>query len=161
MRISRAVVAAAVLALFPQPGMAKDDFAAPASLERRSDAFLGLNLRLPLGRERAPVPEARVRFSLDHSLVDRRTGKQVDLRAQGMEFGFNGAGKPALYLGGRQIDETLRSFGLDGDRPDIGTFALVAGGAVAAATLLFVATNDKVDDPETVTFSGPDQVGDD
>ncbi len=129
--------AGAMLMLGAQPCLAADDMPGLGQLERRSGAFAGANLKMPLGARKAANPTARLQLGMRH--VQRDSAGRLPTRTQQiglLELGGAGSGKPALFVGGRNVAKVEKRMGLVGTT---GILLLAAGaalGAYAAITLL-------------------------
>ena len=130
-RYGAAALAAGMLVA--QPCAAADDFRGTSGLERRTSAFAGMSVRLPLGASERSKPTARLQFTTAASTRDARTGSMETLRAQGVEIGAGKAGKPALFLGGRSAAELKQQHGL---KSTTGTILLVGAVVVVGVVLL-------------------------
>jgi hypothetical protein len=124
-RLAPAFLAAAVLTA--QPCLAAEDFREAASGPRRGSAFAGASLRIPLGAARPAAPAARLQLGLRH---DAGGG-----RPAAFELGLTGLGKPAFYVGGREVAETRRRLGIGRDTGWL-VPALIIGAVVVGVVLL-------------------------
>jgi hypothetical protein len=135
--MSKAALAAASAALMlgAQPCAAAEDLRDLGSPERRSALFAGGGVRVPLGRERAAArPTMRLQLGMTHRYHDPRSAAPArEIRVGAFELGAGPAGKPAFYMGGRDVGEME-------DKLGISTLGAVAiGAAVAVGALLVVA----------------------
>ena len=127
--------AAAVTAAFflcSQPCLAADDLRDAAAAERRTGAFAGLSVRLPLGQAAPAKPVARLQLTTVHHMRDRETGAIRHMRAPGLELGAGQSGKPVLTLGGQRADDMQRRLGVGGST----TTVLIVGGVLLVVLVL-------------------------
>lgn len=132
-RSSHAAAALAALLLAAQPCAAADDFRDSSATPRRTAAFAGAGLTIPLGASGKARPEARLQLS-PARLAGSGYGQSRG--ARGLELGLGPAGKPALYLGGRPTAEIGRRLQLGGGK---GTTTLLIVGAVVVGVVLVAA----------------------
>lgn len=130
--IGYAFAAAAAVMLPVQPCLAADD---PAFTERRSGAFAGVRLNLPLGRGNPERPSARLQLTSFHDSVDARGATLRSFRSPGLELGLNREGRVAYYLGGQDVEETRRRLEASGST----TTWLIVGGVVVLAVVVLAA----------------------
>ncbi|HEV2746865.1 MAG TPA: hypothetical protein VGW34_06155 [Allosphingosinicella sp.] len=133
---NRAISAAACAAILlgaAQPCAAAEAWG-PAH-ERRSGAFAGLYLRMPLGQRSAPdaTGEAGLRMGMTH--VEQSAGAAGgERRLEGdlVRAGLSGAGRPALNLAGRNLIGKDGRLSLQEDGEDDNGVSpwLIAGGVV-------------------------------
>lgn len=130
-----ALVAAAIFAI--QPCAAAEDFTGFNSSERRSAAFGGLNVRIPLSHSTKVKPRARLQLSTVHHLRDSRSGEVRTFRPAGLELGASKAGAPALYLNGQNSADAQKRLGIGG----AGTTLLVVGGVLLVLVVVALASS--------------------
>ncbi len=136
--------AGALLMLGAQPCLAADDMRGFGNMERRSGAFAGASVRMPLGSREAAKPSARLQLGMRH--VQQDSAGRLPVRAQQiglLELGGATGGKPALFVGGQDVAEVEKRRGLVGTTGTLLLLAGVALGAYAAVTLLDNDTNAK------------------
>lgn len=121
--------------LVAQPCLAAEDFRDAGSGQRRGSAFAGASLRIPLGTGRAAAPIARLQLGLRHDVRDRSGGSLGESRPATFELGVTKLGKPAFYVGGREVAETRRRLGVGGDTGWL-VPALIIGAVVVGVVLL-------------------------
>lgn len=143
MRNVRFAAAAAALAMtLSQPALAAQDFRDAGAGERRSGAFAGVSLRVPLGAEEKARPSARLQLTSDHRY---RTADGVRThRPAGLELGADGLGKPEIFFNGAKLSDAERRMGLSG----IGDWVLPAvllTAVVVGVVLLTDGNNDLPD----------------
>jgi hypothetical protein len=124
-RLAGAFLAAAMLVA--QPCLAAEDIRDAGWDPRRSAAFAGASLRIPLGSAGAAAPAARLQLGLRHDVGDSRPAA--------FELGVTRLGKPAFYVGGREVGETRRRLGLTGGTGGLEP-ALIIGAVVVGVVLL-------------------------
>jgi hypothetical protein len=123
---------AAVFLLSAQPCLAADDFRSSGAVERRSGAFAGMSVRLPMGQVGA-MASARLQLATIHHAYDRESRLSGrSLRASGVELGLSGSARPALYIGGRNAAQAERKLQLKGS----GTTIVLVGAAILVSVLL-------------------------
>ena len=132
--LTRSSAAAAAFLLSAQPCLAADDFRSTGAVERRSGAFAGLTVRLPIGESGAANPSARLQLATiyeSHDRESRLSGRSY--RAAGLELGLSNSAEPAIYIGGRNAAEVERKLGVKGSTT---TVLLIAGGLLVTVLLL-------------------------
>jgi hypothetical protein len=134
-KYSAALLAAGILAV--QPCAAADDFRDFNPTHRRTSAFAGMNVRLPLDRGTPAKPSARLQLTSAYSSMDARTGAVQTFKAQGLELGAGLKGKPALFLNGQNTAEMKQKLQVKGST---GTILLVAGGILLVLVLVAAAS---------------------
>ena len=127
------VAIAALLALASQPCLAADDFRDLGAGERRSSAFAGVRLRLPLGAENPERPSARLQVASFHEYRDATGAMVRGHRSQGVEIGLARTGAPALFIGGRDVAAERRRLEAKGST---GTTLLIVGGVILVVVVL-------------------------
>ncbi len=134
-RFKSTAAAGAMLMLSAQPCLAADDFRSIGAVERRSGAFAGMTLRVPMGRQDVGAT-ARLQLATVHQAYNpesRLSGRSW--RASGLELGLSGSAKPTFYIGGRNASEVQKRLKMDGS----GTTVLLVGGVVLLAVILLAA----------------------
>jgi hypothetical protein len=129
--------AGALLMLGAQPCLAADDMRGFGNIERRSGVFAGASVKMPLGSRKAARPSARLQLGMRH--VQQDSAGRLPVRAQQiglLELGGAVGGKPALFVGGRNVAEVEKRHGLIGTTGTLLLLAGVALGAYAAIKLL-------------------------
>jgi hypothetical protein len=134
MKLAGAFLAAAMPVA--QPCLAAEDFRDLGTEPRRTAAFAGASLRIPLGTARPAAPAARLQLGLAHPVRDGR-GPRPAL----FELGATRFGKPAFYVGGREVGETRRRLGISGDSGWV-VPALIIGAVVVGVVLLTDPSSD-------------------
>lgn len=134
LRCAAAMVAAGIFAA--QPCIAADNHHDAGAREPLSSAFVGVNLRLPLGGN-AGKPSARLQFTAASTGRDTRSGSAAKIRAHGFEIGLRENGKPALYMGGQDAAEMKTKLGVRGSAT---TTVVVVGGVLLLFFILASAT---------------------
>lgn len=133
--VARRVSALAALMLMAAPCMAADRLAASDRGEHRAAAFAGGTVRLAFGGNSAARPSARLQLTTIHSFQDRMSAAPArTYRPAGIELGFSGAKKPALFLMGQEASAVKKKLGFDGGS----TGLWILGGLVAAGAALFI-----------------------
>ncbi|HEX8645120.1 MAG TPA: hypothetical protein VF702_14520 [Allosphingosinicella sp.] len=127
------VAMAALLALAAQPCLAADDFRDLGAGERRSSAFAGVRLRLPLGAEDPERPSARLQVATFHDYRNATGAMVRSHRSDGIEIGMARTGAPALFVGGRNVAAERRRLEAKGST---GTTLLIVGGVVLIVVVL-------------------------
>ena len=125
-RVLNALAAGAVAAMAAQPCLAADDTRDAGAGERRSAAFAGLSVRVPVGGGGSREPTARLQISTTHEVRDARSGSVRSFRPAGLELGLVAKGKAALYLNGQETKAIERKLGIGGST----TTLIVIGGIV-------------------------------
>jgi hypothetical protein len=134
MKLGSAAIAA-MLAMAAQPCLAADDFRAAGAGERRSSAFAGVRLRLPLGAENPERPSARLQVATFHDYRDASGATVRSHRSQGVELGLSGGRAPALFVGGRNVAATRERLEASGSTRTL----LIVGGVVIVAVVVLAA----------------------
>ena len=130
MKYAAGIVAAAVLAA--QPCAAADDFRDMRAPERRSGAFAGLSINVPLDRGIRRRPTARLQLTTT-STVRRADGATITYRAPGDELGAGRRGRPTYSIAGQNPAEMRERLGVGGST---GTTLLIVGGVVLVVLVL-------------------------
>lgn len=121
--------------LVAQP-CAASGFQEAQETSRQSSAFVGLNLRLPLGQVRTAKPTLRLQFTTSQTVRDQRTGATETFKADGLEIGGMKGGKLTFYLNGESATEMQNRLNVGGAN---GTLIIV-GGVVLVAVLVLAAS---------------------
>ena len=122
--------------LVAQPCLAAEDLRDAGSGQRRSSAFAGASLRIPLGAARPAAPAARLQLGWRHDPRDSRGGSLArQSHPATFELGVTRLGKPAFYVGGRELAETRRRLGISNDTGWV-VPALIIGAVVVGVVLL-------------------------
>lgn len=116
----------AVTMLAAQPCAAAEDMRHFSNSERRSAAFGGVNIRLPLGQGVRSKPTARLQLTSTHTYRDNGSGAVRVFSPSGLELGASEKGKPTLYVGGQHPAEIKKKLGIGGTT----TTLLVIGGVI-------------------------------
>lgn len=119
--------------LIAEPCAAQGLQSAPGQL--RPSAFAGVNINLPIGGTRRAEPSVRLQITTDYGSQYRRDASR-NSRPSGVEIGLIRAGKPALFLNGRQASVADSKLGLGGSG---GQTALIVGGVLLAVVVVAVA----------------------
>jgi hypothetical protein len=130
-----AVGLAATCALAAQPCAAAGAFQDFGANERRSAAFAGLKLNVPMGQAKRAKPTARLQLTSTHQFRDSRTGEMRTLSPAGLELGASAQGMPVLFVGGQDAAAVNKELGIGGTA----TTLLIVGGVVLV--LLVVAAS--------------------
>ncbi|HEX8668272.1 MAG TPA: hypothetical protein VF727_07870 [Allosphingosinicella sp.] len=138
MRWSRFAAAAAASMLALQPALAADAFGELGGVERRTGAFVGANVRLPLGAATRAKPTARLQLTTSYDLRSARELRSI--RPPGLEIGASGLGKPELFVGGARLSDHEGRLGLTGDSWVVPLLIVVA--VTASVVALTAATSD-------------------
>ncbi len=142
-RLKSSAAEAAVFLLSAKPCLAADDFRSTGAVERRSGAFAGMSVRVPMGQEGAK-PSARLQLATVHQAYDRESRLSGrTLRASRIELGLSGSAKPAFYIGGRNAAEVETKLQLKGS----GTTIVLVGAAILVSVLLLASLASAVPTP--------------
>lgn len=131
LRVGAAMVAMAILATQPCAVGAQDFY----SNERRSSAFAGMKINMPIGQRKQEKPTARLQFTTHHEFRDLRTGELRTVRPAGLELGVAHTGNVTLTIGGREAPKVGNQLGVSGT----GKTVLIIGGVVLVGLILAVA----------------------
>lgn len=135
MRFPKALFVCAAAALAAQPCLAAEIVGPDGDVERRSAAFAGASLSVPIGgagRERAP--SARLQLGMTHDLRGTN-GERRRLRAGLVELGLGRSGQPAYFVGGRDVDEIGERLNVKGKT----TTLLIVGGVLVLGVVILAA----------------------
>jgi hypothetical protein len=132
MRTIRYLAVAAAVLLPVQPCLAADDFRDFAVVERRSAAFAGVRLRLPLGAANPERPSARLQLTSFHDYRDAGGAMVRSHRAPGIELGLNPSGRISYHIGGTDVAVTRERLRASGGT----TTWIIVGGLVVAVVIL-------------------------
>ena len=109
--------------------------------ERRSAAFGGLKLSMPLGHGERVKPTARLQLTSSQQLRDTRTGEVRSFSPPGLEFGTSAKGKAMLFVGGQETGEIKKKMGIG----RTGTTLLIVGGIVVVVVVAAAAASAQAD----------------
>ena len=124
---------AAAAMLTAQPCLAAQDFREHRTTEVRAGAFAGINFRVPLDRDQARRPTARLQLTGIREVRDA-TGASRTYRAEGVQIGAERDGRLALTVGGQDALRPPRErAGVGGST---GTTLLIVGGVVLVVFVL-------------------------
>ncbi len=147
MRPIRYALAAAAAAMLPvQPCLAADDL---GFAERRSGAFAGLRVSVPLGAGNPARPSARLQLTSFHDYTDPRGATLRSIRSPGLELGLDGSGRMAYYIGGEDVAETRRRIEARGSTT---TWIIVGGLVLLVVVLAAVASAQPTPGPRDGDF---------
>ena len=142
-RVLNALAAGAVAAMAAQPCLAADDMRDAGAGERRSSAFAGLSVKVPVGRSGGSrETTARLQISTVHETRDARSGSVRSFRPAGLELGLGAKGKAALYLNGQETKAIERKLGIGGS-----TTTLIVIGGIVVLVLIVAAAASAVPQP--------------
>lgn len=133
--IKHAAAATAAALLMTQPCLAAPDFRDTTATERRSSAFAGVRLRLPIGTGHAERPSARMQLSTIHEYRNASGATVRSVRPDGLELGLNQRGRLAFSVAGQDVRQTQEQMRLGGGTSTY----LIIGGVVLAVVILAVA----------------------
>jgi hypothetical protein len=138
MRVLKKIAAASAAAmLISQPCLAADDHRDIGARERRSGAFAGLNVRLPMGKGNPGKASAKVQLTTLHQY---RTGAGAVVRAyrpDGLELGLSRSGGASLSIAGQDLRRANERVALKGSTT---TYLIVGGVLLAVVVLAMVAS---------------------
>ena len=131
--IALAATAALALTLSSAPARAAEDMRSISDQGRRTGAFAGATVRLPIGGKPGAKPTARLQLGI----IDRTRGTRP-IPAGGLELGLTAKGKAEMFVGGRSSREMREQMKLTRST------ALVLGGVVAVTMIavVYLATKD-------------------
>lgn len=137
--IKASAAATAAILLCAQPCLAADDFRSLGATERRSGAFAGMTVRMPLDRQRAK-PTARLQLTTVHQSYDRSSGLSGrTIMPAGLELGLGRSAKPTLFVGGRSTADIEEKLHVKGSS---GTTILIVGGVLLLAVVVLASVAD-------------------
>ncbi len=123
-----------IAVIMAQPAVAASDMGIPgASGFSRPAAFGGVTVRLPLGRQAAPKPEARLQLTT-YRADTTQPWRVRTLDPSGLQLGVSKAGKPLVFAGGQKTAEIKQKMELN-----TGTTLLIVGGILAAIVVVALA----------------------
>lgn len=125
--------------LAAQPCSAADDHQQFTSGERRTSAFLGLSIRLPMGRSDSFSPSARLQFTSEARVRDWRTGSVEMFKPRGVELGVNRAGAVSMFVHGLDVSDVQKASLGDSSRET--TYSIIGALVVSVAVIAFLASN--------------------
>lgn len=129
--------------LAAQPCAAGSD--AAGLTERRTSAFAGVNVRMPLGGAKAARPSARLQLTSSYIVRDARSGSVATFKPQGLEIGAARNGAPAFYMNGRSKAEMQKKFGLTGSTSN--TVWIILGVTLVAVAVLVLSNSAELPGP--------------
>lgn len=100
MSATRLITAATMALICAQPCLAADDMRGIGAGERRSGAFAGMAVRLPIGTRHREAPTARLQLTTFHDYRDASGATVRSYRPRGVELGFE-RGRATYLVGGR------------------------------------------------------------
>jgi hypothetical protein len=117
MKIVNWLAASAMLILTGRPALAAEDFRyINAQPERRTAAFAGALIRMPLGHlgsEARALPTARLHLGAEHVYRDRRSATAaIRYRTAGLELGLLDNAAPKLFVAGAPIRKAKGRLGI-------------------------------------------------
>ena len=118
--------------LLAQPCLAASDLRDTAATERRSSAFAGVRLRLPMGEGNPERPSARLQLTTFHDYRDASGAMVHTNRPDGLEFGVGERRRLSLRIAGQDIARQEERLGVDGSTKTI----IIIGAVVLAAIVL-------------------------
>ncbi|HWH18030.1 MAG TPA: hypothetical protein VNT77_06815, partial [Allosphingosinicella sp.] len=117
-------------------------------MERRSDRFAGASFKLPLGGLTGTKPTARLQFGMRHVYKDARAvAPAATYNVAALEIGASSAGKPALFVGGRELSKVDQRLNAQG-----GSTALIIGGVVLLALVGIAVVAWSQDEDDTLEW---------
>lgn len=132
MRLVELLAAGAATLLCAQPCLAADDVLDRPVVERRTAAFAGLNLRLPIGPSAGQRPSARLQLtSYDRATSAVGATARRD-RGPGLELGFDRLGRASAFVGGQPVRQSRERLNAGGST----TTWLIVGGVIVAVVLV-------------------------
>jgi hypothetical protein len=137
-----AAAAAAATMMISQPCFAAVGLQSDGASERRTAAFAGVRLRLPMGAANPERPSTRLQITTFHDYRDATGATVRSFRADGVELGLRESGGLSWRIGGQDIGRRDERLALSGSAGTILTIALVV---VAAVVLIPVLTADYLD----------------
>ncbi len=117
-----------------QPAAAQDLGSIGASDISRPAAFGGVTVRLPLGRQAAAKPEARLQLTT-YRMDSSQPSRMRAFNPKGLELGFSKARKPLLFAGGHNVAQAEQKMGLN-----TGTTLLIVAGVVVVVLVVALAS---------------------
>ena len=134
---SRYATAAAMAVLCAQPCLAADDMRSTGAGERRSGAFAGMAVRLPMGTRHREAPTARLQLTTFHDYRDSSGATVRSYRPRGVELGFE-RGRATYLVGGQDVLDIEKKLHAKGST----TTWLLVGGALVLTLLVLNAVAD-------------------
>jgi hypothetical protein len=131
-RLRHAAAAAAAATLIAQPGLAATDVRGDGAAERRSGAFAGVRLRVPIGARNQERPSARMQLTTVHDYRTAAGATVRSFRPDGLEFGAGQRGRLAVRIAGQDIGRLEERLPASGSTRTI----LIVGAVVVAAIVL-------------------------
>jgi hypothetical protein len=128
----KAAAAAAAAMLIGQPCLAADDMRNMGGGERRSGAFAGLNLRVPVGKGNPEKPSARMQLTTTHEYRNASGEVLRAYRADGLELGLRRTGAASLRIAGQDLRATKERLAMNGSTKTY----LIVGGVVLVVVVL-------------------------
>jgi hypothetical protein len=137
-----AAAAAAMLAC--QPSYAAAEAPGAGAFERRSGAFAGVRLSVPMGARNPERPSARLQVTSFHDGRSASGATVRSVRPHGIELGLGQGGRPAWRIGGREIGGGEQRLGFDGSTASLVTIGIIV---LAAIVVIPVLTADPIPAP--------------
>ncbi|HZF96388.1 MAG TPA: hypothetical protein VEZ20_16115 [Allosphingosinicella sp.] len=144
-RSKYAAAAAAAAMLVAQPCFAAGAFQGDGASERRSGAFAGVRLRLPLGEGNPERPSARLQLTTSHEYRNAAGATVRTIRPDGVELGLRERGAVSWRIGGQDIGRRDERLGINGSTKTLLTIGVII---VAVVVLIPVLTADELPVPD-------------
>jgi hypothetical protein len=145
-RWNYAAAAAAATMLIAQPCLAASEIRGDGATDRRSGAFAGVRLRLPIGMGNPERPSARMQLTTFHDYRNAAGATVRSFRADGVEFGVDDRGRASLMVAGQDVARRDDQMVLNASTK---TYLIIGGVVVAVLVLALVAASSV---PPSVDF---------
>jgi hypothetical protein len=123
---------AAAAMMVAQPCLAAEDFRDGRTIDVRTGAFAGVNLRLPFDGRSSRRPTARLQFTGVRE-VREANGATHSFRAEGVQIGTGRDGRLALTIAGQNPLRTRDQLGMSSST---GNVLLIVGGVLLIVVVL-------------------------
>jgi hypothetical protein len=150
-RIASIAAAAVLLAASAQPCLAAEDLRELSAPHHRTGTFVGATVRLAAGADSAPKPQARLQMGFSRHHSDARSAAPgTSARVATFELGASAKGKPALFMGGRDVRGLKDRLGMS-----TGGAIAIGAGVVVGLLALAMASASAVDG-DSLCWDGED-----
>jgi hypothetical protein len=130
--------------LIAQPCLAAGEIHSDGASERRSGAFAGVRLRLPLGEGNPERPSARLQLTASHEYRNAAGATLRSTRPDGIELGFRERSRLSWRIGGQDMGRQDERLGVSGSTKTILTIGAII---VVAVVMIPILTADEIPGP--------------
>jgi hypothetical protein len=144
-RLKYAAAAASAAMLIAQPCFAAGELQSDGATERRSGAFAGVRLRLPLGEGNPERASARLQLTTSHEYRNASGATVRSIRPDGIELGLRDRSRLSWRIAGQDMGRQDERLGVSGSTKTLLTIGVII---VAVVVLIPVLTADELPVPD-------------